>query len=223
MSDIKTQFSVKTQIASICEDGSRYSAMDCLHVMRSADKSSASVYLTATDGRILAVNRTDGFLNIEQDSKPVAFSAPRKIAKRKRTKADTNVKLNGHWENNNGQFEESGLPNGRFPDVIGAVEPPESADGSNSVTLCVTLLRKLLDSVVDHNDEDQEIVLTVRNHEKPVFVRSGSNFGVIMPKGGNGKKADEFRSSAVIELQRLFSGYRSSWDACEDPKTPQTK
>ena len=223
MSDIKTQFSVKTQIASICEEGSRFGAIGSVHVMPNSHYPNESVYLTATDGRILAVNQTSGRVDVDEDGKFQAYSAPRKIAKRKRTKADTTVKLNGNWENNNGNFEESGLPNGRFPDVIGAVEPPENSTGSQSVTLCVKLLRKLLDSVVDQNDEDQEVVLTVRNHEKPVFVRSGSNFGVIMPKGGNNQKVDEFRASAVIELQRAFQGYRNSWNMVEDPKTPQTK
>jgi len=203
--EIKTKFDATNKFKNIMDmESSRY-ALGSTHVMQT--ESADDVYLTATDGRIMAVNRVSGHTD---ETRLVPGSVmPTKLKGGK-------VELNGKWMNDSGKYADE-IDEGRFP-AMDQVLPVLSAESHILLHLGADVLRNLCEAMVDNRDGSHNITLAIdtgdvdtdkKDNYRHVsgavtVIGQTGRFGVIMPLTRGDSGIPQRHAEQCADYRRAF-------------------
>jgi hypothetical protein len=218
MSEVRAKVEIETEIAKCCDQESTRYSLSALQLVPATD---TEIYVTATNGRILAVNRCEGMTLGEQlIPGELVAKAPKGQAKR--------VEANGRLEVTTGRGAKlktvigAAEVEGRFPMVAEVFPKIDSAEGWRTLTIRPAELIKLMGAcssfdqitllippprvpLAESKDDDVSQV----DQAMPVWGDKG--FGLVMPCTGDGKLvrrkdengAEVVKSNAEIELEQF--------------------
>jgi len=145
MSEITTQFRTTSRLDRCADTESGRYALSSVHVCPTTE--SGKVRLTATDGRVLASARVDGFTD-------QALLCPREVMPRK--KSGGTVEKNFVWRNTDGKWT-SEQPDGRFPSVADVFTSVDN--GYLQLCLDARLLSNLAEALSDGESNTVKLLL----------------------------------------------------------------
>jgi hypothetical protein len=206
MPETPTQFEVSTHIdRAAAKDTSRYAIKGVL-VTPAAD--SDGVWLTATDGTMMAITREAGTVDGER-------TAPVEVLK-KGCKGAIKVSLNGNWQNNQGKYAPHDTEGVKFPPTDEVI-PDDDADRI-TLALDAKLLLSLAQAI---GSRDNKVTLSLKVNDKKIASRAiivtnaennPRNMGVLMPCIPNGINTDSIKA-AYAQARRLAAGTPSKQPA----------
>lgn len=197
MSENKTtNFKSTSRIVEATSSDSTRPQLTCVEVRR---KNEGQVYLTATNGHVLAVR-------IEQGETSETALVPQDVFS-KRKAEDTINYNNERWENiGMGKFGRNGDDSVRYPDVKQIL--PDNIEGYQVISFNADELYHLARALKDKNAMDNGVVLLVpEDRSKPICVLpslGAESFGLLMPMRIEGSEADF--NKLVREYKAILKG-----------------
>lgn len=197
---MKTQVSVSSGAANCCDSESKRYALGGILV--SPNGKGNCVYLTATDGRCMAVTKVDGRLADGPEIMPMS------VAKHTRkTRGMLVTRTDSGWENERGQ--EAGIEEGRFPNTA-SVWPKEL--GAHTVRIDANLLANVANTIGDGQvvlywDDNGPITIANVASENGEY---DENVGLLMPLDADDNTTH--RQSTLANVQ----AYVQSFDERKD-------
>lgn len=210
-------------INAVCDTESTRYALGGVHVMPTGEEN--EVYLSATDGRCLAIVKADGHVDDYDVKNPPIVPAsifPKSAKERRALQFDPDaacskdVRLNGSGKWETPYDRTADVVEGRFPRCHEVI--PYASGTTMVVTLDVPILKKLHDALTEDGTRGIDLLFTVpeqvqggpHRYSDAVCVQGNRGIGVIMPlymhdKTAPGQGAHE-----------QFERYRQEYAACYD-------
>lgn len=200
MSEVRTEVKIESRIDKSTEkDATRY-ALGHVLVTPATDE---SVWLSATNSRILAIVEAEGTTD-EERLIPSAVLPTRK--------AGSTVRLNGQWESSDGKFCPVESEPGRFPRMESVI-PQVQNDYFATVRLNAKYLMNLVDSIgqIEHHGSEGITLLIPQPNKDGEIVDAVSvlgrlGIGVIMPVN-HSREADR---EQYIDVSKRYTAAREA-------------
>ena len=215
-----TKLEIRTNISEATDkDFDRYPGLAGLHAMNGV--ADGQVFLAGSNGRVFAVNRTDG--HITDGPRMV----PPKIAKRGSTKRHVTVRRSddGTWDNGKALTKTEVAPGEydyrTYPKIRESMLTPDPNTSYNAIEVDADYLIALLNSVAERGAESRTVRLLVpSNPQERMFVDSAhnKNFGVLASCAAMGENEKSLTMNVENSVREQARAYCRAWELQKNPQ-----
>jgi len=215
-----TRLEIRTNISEAVEKSdARYPGMAGIHAMNGIADGQA--YLAATNGRVFAVNKTDG--HIEDGPRMV----PAKIAKRGSAKRHITVEQadDGKW-NNGKSISKTEVAPGEYdyrlwPKIRESMLTPDPHESYNAIEVDADFLIALVNSVAERGAESRTVRLLVPSKpQERMFIDSAhnENFGVLASCANMNEDEKSLAGKVENSVRTQARAYCHAWGLQQNPQ-----
>lgn len=215
-----TNLEIRTNISEATDkDYDRYPGLAGLHAMNGVVD--GQVFVAGSNGRVFAVNRTDG--HITDGPRMV----PPKIAKRGATKRHVTVRQadDGTWDNGKAITKTEVAPGGydyrTYPKIRESMLTPDPNESYNAIEVDADYLIALLNSVAERGAESRTVRLLVPSKpQERMFVDSvhNKNFGVLASCAATGENEKSLTMDVENSVREQARAYCRAWELQKNPQ-----
>jgi hypothetical protein len=215
-----TKLEIRTNISEAVEKSdARYPGMAGIHAMDGIADGQA--YLAATNGRVFAVNKTDG--HVADGPRMV----PAKIAKRGTARRDITVEqaADNTW-NNGKSISKTEVAPGEYdyrlwPQIQESMLTPDPNASYNAIEIDADYLIALINSVAERGSESRTVRLLVPdNPQERMFVDSShnENFGVLASCANLNEDEKSLAGKVENSVRSQARAYCHAWELQKNPQ-----